>query len=201
MYDLLRRLRYELLRGLAYRQIEHPEMRVYTTWLPLVISLIGLAIYAFMPERPSLLGKDGVLSLALTLLSTLPGFYFAGLAAVSTFGGADMDKTMPAPPPTIEILVGGRLVRHELSRRQFLSYLFSYLVLISLILWLVAVALISSEGFIIFMETKISTLKTGDYLVILIKYVSLFAISFISASMLITTLHGVFFLSERIHQP
>ena len=89
---MLKQLIYELGRGFAYRRIKHVEMRTFTMWLPLALTAIGAAVYYFLPVKPALVGSNGLASNLLTLVSTLPGFYFAGLAAVATFSSATMDK-------------------------------------------------------------------------------------------------------------
>src|SRR5688572_13829726 len=119
---------YEIFRGLAFRRIKHPLMKWYNTWLPMFFAVLTLAVYRFAPVPPPLLGKDGVFITSLAIFATLPGFYFAGLAAVATFGSPYMDNLMPAPTPSVEVRASGRTTSLELSRRQFLSYLFSYLV-------------------------------------------------------------------------
>jgi hypothetical protein len=106
-------------------------MRTYTTWLPLFLTILTVIFYVLLPERPALVGSNGLLGSLLTLVSTLPGFYIAGLAAVATFGSATMDHEMPAPAPEVKIRVRGRLISVKLTRRLFLSYLFSYLVVLS----------------------------------------------------------------------
>ena len=60
--------------------------------------------------KPALAGSNGLAGSLLTLVSTLPGFYFAGLAAVATFGNATMDREMPAPAPEVEMLIQGQRV-------------------------------------------------------------------------------------------
>lgn len=198
---MLTELRYELSRGFAYRGICHRGMRTYTTWLPLLLTILALLIYAVLPVQPALAGSSSLSGSLLTLVSTLPGFYFAGLAAVSTFGNATMDQEMPAPPPKINILVHGKPTGVPLTRRLFLTYLFSYLVILSFLLcfsFIILVSFVSSiESF------KNSTFVwSGSYWPwISIKFLIGFAITFGFSSMIVSTLHGVFFLTEKIHQP
>lgn len=192
---------YELTRGLAYRRIQHASMTWYTRRIPLALTVVGSAFILVLPAPPMLLGKDGLVAGSLSVLSTLPGFYFAGLAAVATFNGLNMDAVMSAPAPTIDVTYGGARSSVELSRRQFLSYLFSYLVLISFalcVLSLFALAATPSLEMLRDAAQKSAIYSRGwDILraVGIISYVAL------ASSVLVSTLHGMFFLTERIHQP
>lgn len=198
----MRQLIYELGRGLAYRRISHPEMRTYTTWLPLALTAIAVGIYLLLPSKPALVGERGLASTLLTLVSTLPGFYFAGLAAVATFGSGSMDKEMPHPAPTIDMLINGKMVKGiALTRRLFLSYLFSYLVIVSLIICFAFVAINSLTEAIDVLRIWLADIGGHPWLWYTVKAAVAISLSFIFFSMIVSTLHGVFFLTEKIHQP
>jgi len=198
---MFKELRYELLRGFAYREIRHQHMGKYTTWLPLIIATAVLVFYIILPVKPIFLGKDGVISSALSLLSTLPGFYFAGLAAVATFGSQEMDKEMPDPAPRIIILSRGKLIESKLTKRQFLSYLFSYLVLVSFILCIALMAVNACEGSVHLITGTIAEMVYGWLIKETLKVIVLFGFAMAFGSLLISTLQGVFFLTEKVHMP
>jgi hypothetical protein len=199
---VLKQLIYELGRGFAYRRIKHVEMRTFTTWLPLALTAIGAAVYYFLPVKPALVGSDGLVSNLLTLVSTLPGFYFAGLAAVATFSSATMDKEMPAPAPTADLLVGGQTMKNvPLTRRLFLSYLFSYLVVISFGLCFSLVAINSLTGSIDTWQAALTRSTGSLWPWLIVKSLVGVSLAFAFASLVVSTLHGVFFLTEKIHQP
>lgn len=197
---MLKQLIYELFRGFAYRGISHDNMRIYTVWLPLLITVAAAALYVGIPVKPALIGPSGLIGSLLALISTLPGFYFAGLAAVATFGNATMDKEMPAPAPEVKMLVNGQRLSVKLTRRLFLSYLFSYLVILSLALCL---ALITINALAPAIDAfRISLVSHGgEWPWRLLKGTVGAAITFVFASMVVSTLHGIFFLTEKIHQP
>lgn len=191
---------YELSRGLAYRAIRHPDMHWYTRTLPIATTLIASSAILLLPSPPTLLGKDGLVAASLSVLSTLPGFYFAGLAAVATFSGLNMDAAMPSPAPTIKVKVAGALSSVSLSRRQFLSYLFSYLVLLSFALCVASLLVAAATPTL--MDVKAHLLKSDLGLVWFgARSFGVIAYAAVSSSILVTTLHGMFFLTERIHQP
>lgn len=181
---------------LARRNADH------TTWLPLVLTVVAVVIYVVLPVKPALVGEGGLATSLLTLVSTLPGFYFAGLAAVATFGSTSMDKEMPSPAPTIDMLINGKIVKaNPLTRRLFLSYLFSYLVVVSFGLCFALVAINALSGAIEALHGFIVGSIGAVWLWLLVKAILGIALTFAFASMVVSTLHGVFFLTEKIHQP
>lgn len=198
---MLKQLIYELGRGFAYRGISHGEMRTYTTWLPLALTILAAAVYALLPVKPALVGSSGLIGSLLTLVSTLPGFYFAGLAAVATFGSTTMDHEMPAPAPEVEMRVRGRQVPVKLTRRLFLSYLFSYLVILSFGLCFALMAINAFAPSIDVLHAAMGRWTDAAWPWLILKGAVGFVLTFAFASMVISTLHGVFFLAEKIHQP
>jgi len=198
---VLKQLIYELSRGFAYRGITHGEMRTYTTWLPLFVTILVGALYAMLPVKPALSGSTGLVSSLLALVATLPGFYFAGLAAVATFGSTTMDHEMPAPAPEVEMRVRGQQVPVKLTRRLFLSYLFSYLVILSFGLCLALVAINALAPSIDILQATIANCTGAAWPWLIVKGAVGFVLTFAFASMVVSTLHGVFFLTEKIHQP
>ncbi len=198
---MLKQLLYELSRGFAYRGISHGEMRTYTTWLPLLLTILAVAFYAVLPVKPVLAGSSGLVGSLLTLVSTLPGFYFAGLAAVATFGSTTMDHEMPAPAPEVEMRVRGQQVPVKLTRRLFLSYLFSYLVILSFGLCLALMAINAFAPSIDVLQAALGRWTGATWPWLFVKGSVGVVLTFAFASMVVSTLHGVFFLTEKIHQP
>ncbi|NEJ64899.1 hypothetical protein [Rhizobium ruizarguesonis] len=198
---MIKQLLYELGRGFAYRSISHGEMRTYTTWLPLFITVIAGILYALLPVKPVITGQNGLIESLLTLVSTLPGFYFAGLAAVATFGSTTMDHEMPTPAPEIEMRVRGQQVPVKLTRRLFLSYLFSYLVILSFGLCVALMAINALLPSIDVLQTAVTRWTSAEWPWLLVQGSIGLVLTFVFASMVVSTLHGVFFLAEKIHQP
>jgi hypothetical protein len=198
---VLKQLLYELGRGLAYRRISHGEMRTYTWWLPLALTVVAVGLYSILPVKPTLIGEKGLASSLLTIVSTLPGFYFAGLAAVATFGNATMDQEMPSPAPEVDMRVVGRQTTVKLTRRLFLSYLFSYLVILAFGMCFSLVALNALSGSVEALHVSIIRQTGAIWAWIAVKALVCIPLTFGFASMIVSTLHGVFFLTEKIHQP
>lgn len=176
-------------------------MQTYTTWLPLGLTILASLLYAILPVKPALVGSNGLVGSLLALVSTLPGFYFAGLAAVATFGSPTMDQEMPAPAPEVEMRVRGQQVPFKLTRRLFLSYLFSYLVILSFSLCFALMAINAFAPSIDVLQAAIGRWTGLDWPWLIVKGAVGFVLTFAFASMVVSTLHGVFFLTEKIHQP
>lgn len=145
-------------------------------------------------------GERGFLTGVLGAVSLLPGFYIASLAAVATFGGAHMDEIMPHPAPKVFIRTAQTQGSDDLTRRMFLSYLFGYLAIASLLLVAACFVIgVIAPGIRVLIEMQwplsampiILGLKTG----------LVFLVSFVLGSILVTTLHGTYYLMERIFQP
>jgi hypothetical protein len=198
---MLKELIYEMTRGVAYRKIKHPEMWIYRTLLPLVGCLALLAIYICLPVKPVFIGPAGIIPNLLTVISTLPGFYFAGLAAVATFQGPGMDTVMEEPAPKLPILVKGEPVEIDLTRRQFLTHLFAYLVIISFILCLGLLAMSGLAGALEYWQMQLAKTAYGPWLWCSGGFVFGLAFLWLFCSMLVTTLHGIYFLTDRMHRP
>jgi hypothetical protein len=192
---------YELTRWLAYRSIKHPAMRPYVSTLPLGFSFAATALYLLLPVKPSLTASGGLLSNILTLLAVLPGFFIAALAAVATFNRPEMDEEMPAPCPTIAIYRGGKWLDVNLTRRTFLTYLFSYLSVLSL---LAAALCIGGQMIGPSVKGILDTISPGAWRAAAtsgLPALFIFVLFSVCASVLVSMLHGIYFIAERIHQP
>lgn len=192
---------YELTRWLAYRSIKHPAMRTYVTTLPLGLSIILTVLYLLLPVKPPLTSPGGLLSNMLTLLAVLPGFFIAALAAVATFDRPEMDEQMPEPAPTLAIYRQGAWLDVNLTRRTFLTYLFSYLSVLSL---LAAALCIGGQALGPWIESLFAPSNAGacKYAAVLAsKGLFMFMLLAVCSSLLVTMLHGIYFIAERMHQP
>lgn len=192
---------YQLLRGFAYRSIEHQMMKAYTTWLPLIVATLAVSLLFFLDSKLTILGKYGLLERILELLVLLPGFYFAGLAAVATFGGSKMDAIMADPPPQILLRIEGKPVKTSMTNRMFLSYLFAYLVVLSFAVCFVTTGVLLLSDFIIKSQNINIFIEENFVAWSALKFSFLFLYFASVGSLVISTLHGIYFLVERMSQP
>lgn len=116
----------------------------------------------------------------------LPGFLFAALTAVVSFGNKELDITAKVNPP---INKDG----HEISRRRYLSNAFSYLTFLSLAL-LIATVFINYAYNSNILNFGITYYQWGYLLTSFIYFTFVFQMLFI----LIITLY---YIGDKVHQP
>lgn len=177
-------------------------MWVYKTVLPLSISAFVVLGYFFIPIRPKLLSDSGLIGSLMDTLVLLPGFFIAALAAVSTFQRPEMDIVMPEPCPIIEIRVNDEYLPFDVTRRMFLSYLFSYLTILTFLIVLCGeITIALSPSIAVMLSSLIQASQHADVIILLGKLLTLGVFTFWSASVFVTMLHGIYFMSEKMHQP
>ncbi|WP_205599369.1 hypothetical protein [Aeromonas rivipollensis] len=183
----------KLIAPMKYLGIFHAEKMWFDYFLPLICAALFTIGYFFLPKPFPLTGASGLIGQVNGLLQVLIGFYIASLAAVATFQGQGMDGFMEGSPPTMNEKRKGVTKEVYLSRRRFLSYLFGYLALMSLVVFFIGVMVnLTSES--IFTWTK--ALSYTSY----IKVASLFVYMFFICNIFITTLLGLYYLTVKIHQ-
>lgn len=186
---------WNLLRPLSYLFIEH-RLKWKVDWLyPLLLAAIStVVVFSLKQFGPvSLYADGGIISKVLSFVQGLPGFYIAALAAIATFNKTDIDKTMPAPAPKIDILVQGQSVAIELTRRRFLCSMFAFLTAESLILIVLA----------IFAQTAYLPIRAIISQSWQIWVSGLFSWFFFLLfwQMIVATFWGLFYLGDKLHQP
>lgn len=186
---------------MAYRHIEHPSMRFYTRTFPCYFGIVFTIILFLLPNGFSVSGASGFLNAVIGSISLLPGFFVAALAAVSTFGGDHMDEKMPNPAPKLFIRTGQTSGSEDLTRRMFLSYLYGYLAILSLFLTAGCHLLVLISPNVAPMLGLFLAEPILPYALMALKGVLVFSILFLLGSLLVTTLHGTYYLMERIFQP
>lgn len=174
---------WRLTAPLAYWQIRHSEKRKYDVLYPAIFSVVTVGGYLLLPVRPSLIGEKGILISVQNLLTLLIPFFVAGLAAVATAGREGLDTVTAGIPM--------QLGKRSLTRREFVCYMFGYLAWISLVLFamiIVAKAIAPSlhQAVPIYMPY--------------VRIVSFAVFMFLLGHMIVTTLWGLFYLTDRINR-
>lgn len=184
-----------LLRPFSYLFIEH-DLKWKVDWLyPFILAMVSTALIFSLKifGQVSLYADGGMVGKILNFVQGLPGFYIAALAAIATFNKVDIDKTMPAPAPKIDIVVQGRSVAIELTRRRFLCSMFAFLTAESLIIIVLAIFAQS-----IYIPVKAIVQETWQ-----IWMSALFTMTFLLIfwQMIVASFWGLFYLGDRLHQP
>tara|TARA_R110000782_G_C14817047_1_gene413380 strand:+ start:3045 stop:3665 length:621 start_codon:yes stop_codon:yes gene_type:complete len=181
-----------LFRPLDYLRIKHAAKRKYDLFIPFWLSVILTGSLIVLPKSPVIFGEGGLLEITGSLLGILTGFFIASLAAVSTFNKQGMDDEMPGEPLILLVFERGEEVPKKISRRQFLCLLFGYLSFICVFLYLMGgAAMLTVDSMVLLIKPALhSVAKWGFVFVYLL----------IFSNLLITTLLGLFYLSDRIHR-
>ncbi len=185
---------YQLFRPFAYLSINHPSKKIVDVTIPVVLMFCSLTVLFLGRGALNVWGTGGLVTLIQAVVQALPGFYIAALAAVATFGRqTSLDALIPEPTPTIETWYGTDKVEIELTRRRFLCLLFAHLTALSLALSMFA-------AFALSIAPLVRNALPGWFGEVLF-YVFSAAYFFFVFQMLIVTLWGLFYLSDKMHQP
>ncbi len=183
---------FRLFSPLSYLRIRHKVKVIYDWLLPIILATICTLAYWRLPYKPALYGTNGFISYISDIIKFLSPFYIASLAAISTFSNENIDETMIGDPCLLKTKIKNNSKNIELTRRQFLCYLFGYLSLISLFLYFFAyIADISRQNIAHCIPVDIQ---------IYIKYLFIWFYLFCFYNMIISTLLGLHYLSNRIHK-
>jgi hypothetical protein len=172
-----------LLSPFRYLAIRH-GLKPRFDWIwPGVLTILTVVVFSLLPVQPALLGEHGVLHGVRDLIVLFSAFFVAAFAAVATFARESLDYLMQGTSP--------RLNNRELTRRQFVSYLFGYLAVLSFGIFL---AIVAAEIVVPSLHVMVS-----PALFRWIKGIwgAIFAFAF--WNMVVTTLLGVYFLVERVN--
>lgn len=183
-----------LLRPLDYLRIQHDDKGRYDWFYPYIAAGTFTALLAFLPGELKIVGPDGLLSIFTGILQILVGFYIASLAAVATFNRPAMDDPMQGDPPTLRDWRRGELIQRDLTRRQFLSMMFGYLAFASIGLYFVG-------AFTNLLAPQLAAAITFPWwLEWTARWLGLLVYLFAAANLVVTTLLGLFYMSDRIHR-
>lgn len=189
---------YMVLRPFAYLQIEHPEKEKFDWHIPAILSACTTALFILFANVDSVFIKDGLVDKLISLLQILPGFYIAALAAIATFQKPNIDELMPDPTPSVEIMIRGEQNCIKLTRRRFLSMLFSFLAAESIILCFFMIFLLQAE-----FKPVIATWL--DFFPVtylkLWRGLGLATVLFFFWQIVTASLLGLYYLGDRLHQP
>lgn len=192
---------YLVSRPFAFGGIRHPDLTPFLRWVPIAIAAALALVFYILPVRPKLSGGNSLSSDLINIFAILPGFFIAAIAAVATFDRAEMDEVMPEPAPELKLRTGQDESYVKLTFRMFVSHLFAYLTTLSFI----AVFICLSADFLApsfrFIMTSVFA---SEIHVLVLKFFDVFyvfAVSWLSAKIFLTTMVGLYFLAERIHRP
>lgn len=183
----------KLLRPFDYLRIKHDIKERYDFLFPFCISAAFTAIFFSLPVTPQIFGSEGLISNVISTIQILTGFYIASLAAIATFNKDGLDDVMKGTPPTLSSTIKGKKANVALTRRKFLCLLFGYLSLTSIMINLMSICAK-------LVYPSLLALHLSPELFFLIKYFSIIIYFFVIANLFVTTLIGLYYMSDRIHR-
>jgi len=183
----------QLFTPLAYLRIKNPIKPWFDWYIPLAMTTFVFVVLMVLPGRVNLFGETGLVAHVTQLLQMLIGFYIAALAAIATFPSKVLDQPFAGDPVKIKVKRKGQQKLIPINRRRFLSYLFGYLAFLSLLLFLIGMS-------ISVLHNNLEALLAKD-VVRAIKPGFTFVYLFLISNLMVTTLLGLHYLTDRIHRP
>lgn len=181
-----------LFKPLDYLRIKHRQKTIYDYVIPLIISIVGTTCIYLLPLPISIFGKSGFINAITGILQILTGFYIASLAAVATFDKRGLDVPLAGKPVILKVHRRGKLIDEHVTRRKFLCLLFGYLALLSFFLYFLgSMANLLAANF---------SYLTPPPLRCFVKWLFVGIYIFLTANLITTTLHGFYYLVDRIHR-
>lgn len=181
-----------LFRPLDYLRIHHPQKAVYDYVIPICVSLPLTILITSLPVSVKVFGENSLISSITGILQILTGFYIASLAAVATFNKDGMDDPLAGRPVMLKTQIKGKTVDEKVTRRRFLCLLFGYLALLSIFLYFIG------TGANLFHPNAVAIFSAHckSYL----RFTYIFVYLFCTANLVVTTLHGLYYMVDRIHR-
>ena len=174
---------------------------VLRTILPMLVTLVSILIYWMLPYKPEITGDKKYIDYTLQVVGSLPGFYIAALAAAATFTNHSLDEEMSGRNvPTLDIERGGHKFETVLTLRVFMCHLFAYLCALSFLTYLIGVAILEFAPVLCIIEKEHSAHNVTAPLITCARYLGVGYFTFCLVRIVAVTLHGLFFLVERMHQ-
>jgi hypothetical protein len=181
--------------------IKNRQLRALRLFVPAVITSLLLTLYYFLPVRPEIIGDKKYLDYLLQIVGILPGFYIAALAAAATFSNPSLDEPMPGlDAPTIDIVRGGKIFEVRMTMRIFMCHLFSYLSAMSFVTSLVLLATIELYPSLKHLQDAFGSDSAAGNALQVISYASVGLATYLFWMIIVITMHGLYFLVERMHQ-
>ncbi|AZC88374.1 hypothetical protein C4K29_2071 [Pseudomonas chlororaphis subsp. piscium] len=182
----------QLLRPFGYLSIQHPYKWIVDWLYPLVLSVVTMITICLMSNQDITYAPGSLISLVLSFVQSLPGFYIAALAAIATFGRSDIDNIIPEPTPKVIVKFRGATNIVDLTRRKFLAMLFAFLTAQSIVIVIFSIFLLSFGKSIC--AYSYSGLPVGLY----ISGILLLAYFLMLYQMIVATFWGLYYLGYKL---
>lgn len=189
---------YQFMRPIAFLTVKGPGLNFYKFYGPLILSVFSVGVYLLAPVKIQLVGSGSATDHMIGFFSILPGFFIASLAAIVAFQGGDLDEIMP--DVSVMVVVQGESALVDITLRVFLCYLFSFLTVASFVGFFICVggSLMAPSLLEIVMSAESPGAQSFVITVLEAGFVAVLTI--VTASVVLCTAQGLYFLAERVHQ-
>jgi hypothetical protein len=184
----------QLLRPFGYLTIKHPYKWIVDWLYPAILAGLSFAAILLAYPAAKVIEPNGLVSMTLSFVQSLPGFYIAALAAIATFGRADIDDVLPEPTPKVIVTLRGQENTIDLTRRRFLAMLFAFLTGESILIVLISIGLLSFGGEIY--KISYDAAKIGHFIFSAILLAYLIALY----QMILATFWGLYYLGYKLQE-
>jgi len=155
--------------------------------MAVAIAALVTAIYWFAPSKPPLMGEQGLLKDLKDFVTVLFPFFVGALAALATFTRVGLDQ--PTIGGRVRLVIKDRV--KDLTRRQFVCFIFGYCAALSVVLF-IAIVLVK-----MIQPTAVGMLPTSlPYL----RAVTVAAFALAFSHLIVVTFWGLYYLSERLYR-
>jgi hypothetical protein len=184
---------YQLSRPFAFAWILADGLNRIRYILPAAITAAGFTIYFLVLDFGFVISPRKLAHVSADAIVLLPGFYIAALAAVSSFNSVYLDQQIAGSGAKLRLLTQGKMSEVDLTYRMYVCYIFAYLTVLSVVLY-AALSLSTDVSDAFGRLVSENTAAVLDWLGSLI-------LTFWTVNLAVVTLHGLYFLAERMHRP
>lgn len=183
---------FQLFTPLQFVRIKFEKKLPLLAVFPSVVAIFPTYLHWTTSIDFNLYGGGGVVEALNSLLPIMIGFYVAALAAVATMDREMLDEEIQGSQVTLRRMYQGKQITENLTRRRFLCYMFGYLSFMCIVSYILgSFGQVGSE--------IISKFACQDLREIF-SATAIFAYFFLYSNLIITTMFGLHYLSERIHR-
>ncbi len=191
------KLSYQALRPVAFLTVQLDGLRNYWLYAPIAITVVLIGLGLVVPISVPIVGPNSMSDYLSGFFVSLPGFYIAALSAVVAFQGGDLDKEME--DIKARIFWNGDHAVTPVTLRVFLSYLFSYLVVVSILGFFLCL-LGNIAGLQLYALLNEAEHAVTFTLKVALPILYAAFVLFLASTIVCVTALGLYFLAERVHQ-
>ena len=183
------------LRTLNFLRVKHQFAAAYTYYYPAVATACTVGLLLFLAPSIDTYGPRGLINQLSPFLAVFAPFFLAALAAISTFAGPKfMDESFKMESDVTLNFAGelGVVEPQDVTPRHFLSLLFGYCCVVSLALFFLSVLV------------PILAQNVAAILGVYAEFFGWFFLSlylFLFFQIILLTLLGIYYLSDKVHRP